>query len=91
MNHRRRAENALRRVLQPHYHKSDLFELLAIEFERVLRQVESDGRRQGIAETADLVGGWSGPENTPENAALVTAICKRMVGDICERLLEHKR
>jgi hypothetical protein len=62
MNHKRRAENAVKRVLAEHLHQSDLCELLTMSVERALRQTERDARRITIARAANAVGAVFGAE-----------------------------
>lgn len=71
MNHARRAKAALKRVLAPHYHKSDLFELLAAEFARVLERTEREAYRGAIRTAANRIGGWKDLNLSKEKRHLV--------------------
>jgi hypothetical protein len=56
VNHTSRAKGAVARVLSPHLHKSDLFELLTLEFARVLRKAEREAHNAAIYKAANLAG-----------------------------------
>lgn len=77
MNYVSRAKGILGRSMpRPDVRLAGWYPTIVEELARGLRQMERDARRKAIREAASAVGGWTGPENTAENAALVSAICR---------------
>ena len=60
--------------------REDLF-AAAAEVRRLERQL-ADAKKAAFQEAALIAGGWTGPENTVENCALVSAVCR----DIAKRI-----
>jgi hypothetical protein len=47
-----------------------------------------DAFNAGLQEAAGIAGGWTGPENTPEHARVVSAVCRAIRREILKAELK---